>query len=50
MNFLGSLTGGVRSGLNGLVGSFKLYKSALTQSEVSNNYKAQKGFFLNIKV
>jgi hypothetical protein len=50
MNFLGSLTGGVRSGLNGMVGSFKLYKSALSHGEVSENYKAQKGFFLNIKV
>ena len=49
MNFLGSKEGGVRSGLNGMLGSFKLYKRAITSSEVLKNFNAQKGFFKNIK-
>jgi hypothetical protein len=49
MNFLGSLDGGLRSGLNGSVGSFKLYKRALTSPQVLQNFNAQKGFFRNIK-
>jgi hypothetical protein len=50
MNFMGSEYGGRRSGLNGFLGSVKLYKKALTQVEVENNYNAQKGFFENIEL
>lgn len=50
MNFLGGKNGGLRSGLNGHLGSFKLYKRALTSAEVLKNYNAQKGFFENIDV
>ena len=49
MNFLGSPEGGLRSGLNGMVGSFKLYKRAISSVEVLQNFNAQKGFFKNIK-
>ena len=49
MNFLGSNNGGLRSGLNGLVGSFKLYKRAINSGEVLQNFNSQKGFFKNIK-
>jgi len=49
MNFLGSNNGGLRSGLNGLVGSFKLYKRAIKSGEVLQNFNSQKGFFKNIK-
>jgi len=48
MNFLGTDDGGLRSGLQGFLGSFKLYKRDLTQVEVLKNYNAQKGFFKNI--
>ena len=50
MNFLGSNNGGLRSGLNGLVGSFKLYKRAIDSAEVLQNFNSQKGFFKNIKI
>ena len=50
MNFLGSQDGGLRSGFNGFIGSFKLYKRALHPSEVLRNFNAQKGFFKNIVV
>ena len=49
MNFLGTPEGGLRSGFNGLVGSFKLYKRAIKSGEVLKNFNAQKGFFKNIK-
>ena len=50
MNFLGSNDGGLRSGLNGLVGSFKLYNRAINSAEVLQNFNSQKGFFKNIKI
>ena len=40
---------GVKSGLNGFVGSVKLYSRPLNSKEVLKNYKAQQGFFKNIK-
>ena len=49
MNFMGSKNGGLRSGFNGMVGSFKLYNRALGSSEVLKNFNAQKGFFKNIE-
>jgi len=49
MNFMGSKNGGLRSGFNGMVGSFKLYTRALDSSEVLKNFNAQKGFFKNIE-
>jgi len=39
-----------RSGLEGYVGSFKVYTKSLTTSEVLSNYNAQKGFFKNIDI
>ena len=50
MNFMGSEHGGKRSGLNGFLGSVKLYKRAVTQEEAMQNYDAQKGFFENIEL
>ena len=38
------------SGLGGFIGSFKLYSRALSNTEVSLNFNAQKGFYKNIKV
>ena len=46
--FMGALHG-VKSGLNGFVGSVKFYTKPLNSKEVLKNYKAQKGFFKNIK-
>lgn len=37
-----------RSGLEGFIGSFKLYSRALTTTEAKINYDAQKGFFRNV--
>jgi hypothetical protein len=37
-----------RSGLDGYLGSFKVYTRALSTNEVIVNYDAQKGFFTNI--
>ena len=37
-----------RSGLSGHIGSFKMYARPLTNSEVLQNFDAQKGFFKNI--
>jgi hypothetical protein len=48
MGFMGPLHG-VKSGLNGFVGSVKFYGKPLNSKEVLQNYKAQKGFFKNIK-
>jgi hypothetical protein len=39
-----------RSGLNGYLGSWKVYKRALTPSEVDKNYNAQKAFFKTIQM
>lgn len=39
-----------RSGLDGHVGSFKMYSKPLSNSEVLTNYKAQKPFFTGIKI
>ena len=38
------------SGLDGFLGSFKIYSRALSISEVRNNFNSQKGFFKNIKI
>lgn len=39
-----------RSGLNGFIGSFKIYDEPLTSSEVLSNYKAQQAYFKNISI
>lgn len=39
---------GLRSGLNGHLGSVKFYAAALTTQQTLSNFKAQKGFFKNI--
>ena len=49
-NFLGGDRGGITSGLRGHVGSLKFYSRPLNTSEVLKNYKAQQGFFKNIKI
>ena len=49
-NFLGGDRGGITSGLRGHVGSLKFYSQPLDREQVTNNYKAQKGFFKNIKM
>ena len=48
MGFMGP-NHGVKSGLNGFVGSVKFYSKPLNSKEVLKNYKAQKAFFKNIK-
>ena len=50
MNFMGGKWGGKKSGYCGYIGSLKLYNRALDASEVLTNYKAQQGFFENIKL
>lgn len=47
-NFMGTPYGGIRSGLRGYLGSFKLYSKPLNSVEVLDNYEAQRGFFKNI--
>jgi len=49
-NFLGGDRGGITSGLRGHIGSLKFYSRALDNAEVLKNYKAQQGFFKNIKM
>lgn len=49
-NFMGGIYGGIKSGLNGHLGSLKFYSKSLSDSEVLNNYKTQKDFFKNIDV
>ena len=49
-NFMGGDRGGITSGLRGHVGSLKFYSRPLDNVEVLTNYKAQKGFFKNIKI
>jgi hypothetical protein len=39
---------GLKSGLNGYLGSTKFYSRPLSSSESKQNYDAQKGFFKNI--
>jgi len=39
-----------RSGLDGYVGSFKLYTRPLNTNEVEKNFDAQKGYFKNINI
>ena len=46
--FMGALHG-KKSGLNGFIGSAKFYSKTLNKGEVLKNYKAQKGYFKNIK-
>ena len=41
---------GLRSGLNGHLGSTKFYAKALTTSETLANFNGQKGFFKNIQL
>jgi hypothetical protein len=43
-----NLDSGLRSGLNGHLGSVKFYSKALTTSETKTNFDGQKGFFKNI--
>jgi len=50
MNFMGGEWGGKKSGLHGYVGSVKFYNRPLSQTEVEQNYKAQRGFFENIRI
>jgi len=50
MNFMGGEWGGKKSGLYGYIGSLKLYNRAISASDVLVNYKAQRGFFENIKL
>lgn len=47
--FMGS-NSGLRSGLDGHLGSFKIYTKALNSIEVLKNYNAQKDFFKNIVI
>ena len=49
-NFMGGDRGGITSGLRGHLGSLKFYSRALDNEEVLKNYKAQQGFFKNIKI
>ncbi len=49
-NFMGSIYGGLISGLRGYIGSIKFYNKPLASTEIINNYKAQKDFFKNIDV
>jgi hypothetical protein len=39
-----------RSGLDGYIGSFKMYLKPLSKEEALQNFEAQKGYFKNIKV
>lgn len=45
--FMGG-TGGIYSGFGGHIGSFKVYSTPLTDSEVNKNYSAHRSFFGNI--
>ena len=48
--YSGSVRNIPRSGLDGYVGSFKLYGRPLNTDEVSTNYVAQRGYFQNINL
>ena len=39
-----------RSGLDGYIGSFKLYSKPLNTEDVNTNFEAQKGYFQNINL
>ena len=39
-----------RSGLDGYLGSFKIYGKPLTNTEAKKNFDSQKGFFTNILI
>jgi hypothetical protein len=47
-NFMGGTYGGIKSGLNGYLGSLKFYSRSLSSGEIINNYEAHRGFFKNI--
>lgn len=47
-NFMGGQYGGIKSGLNGHLGSLKFYSKALSDGEIFENYRAHQGFFKNI--
>ena len=47
---MGGDRGGMTSGLRGHLGSLKFYSRPLDNDEVLKNYKAQQGFFKNIKI
>ena len=50
-NFMGSnCYHGLSSGLRGHIGSLKFYKKPMNSAQVAANYKAQKGYFKNIRV
>jgi len=49
-NFMGTQYGGIKSGLNGYLGSLKFYSRPIDPSEVVDNYNAHKGFFENIDI
>ena len=49
-NFMGGTYGGIKSGLNGFLGSLKFYSKPLNANEVRENYRAQSGFFKNINI
>ena len=49
-NFMGGDRGGIVSGLRGHIGSLKFYSKPLNTEEITQNYKAQQGFFKNIKM
>lgn len=48
-NFMGGSYGGIKSALNGYLGSTKFYSKALSQDQIVNNYNTQGGFFANIQ-
>ena len=48
-NFMGGDYGGVRSGLRGHLGGMKFYEKPITESDVSQNFNAQKSFFKNVR-
>ena len=50
MNFMGGKWGGKKSGLHGFIGSLKLYNRGLSDFEVLQNYRAQRGFFETIRL
>ena len=49
-NFMGGDRSGIVSGFRGHIGSLKFYSRPLDKEEVLQNYKAQQGFFKNIKI
>ena len=49
-NFMGGTYGGIKSGLNGYLGSLKFYSRVLGSPEIINNYEAHRGFFKNIDI